>query len=153
MGRLMIFRKRRDNWGRAAAFAMLLVALAGCGRGGNLYSPHSLPADLQVAKSENARTIDLSKLATQSVSSEQIDCGDVLNIAVAAGYGAEKVDNVPVRVGEDGIANIPVIGRVPLAETELRDRARALSQSVGDGDNEQAADQQDHGLGRRGEAG
>ena len=103
----------------AAAFVMI-SAVAGCGRGGHLYSAHSLPVELQVAKSENAQTIDLSKLASYSMSNELIDRGDVLNIAVAAGYGAEKVDNMPVRVGDDGIANIPVIGRIGLAGVELQ---------------------------------
>jgi polysaccharide biosynthesis/export protein len=104
-----------------------LLSLGGCGRGGHLYSPHSLPPELQVRKAENAQTIDLSKLATVSINNEQIDRGDVLNVAIAAGYGTEKVDNMPVRVGDDGIANIPIVGRLVLAGLELQTAEQAIA--------------------------
>lgn len=104
---------------RCSVALAVLVLLSGCGRGGHIYSPHSLPTELQAARAENAQTLDLSKLATYSMSNELIDRGDVLNVAISAGYGGEKIENMPVRVGEDGVANIPIIGRVMLAGIEL----------------------------------
>lgn len=105
-------------WRHAGCCAFLALA-GGCGRGGHIYSSQSLPPELQAARTENARTLDLSKLATYSMSNELIDRGDVLNVAISAGYGGEKIENMPVRVGDDGIANIPIVGRVVLAGVEL----------------------------------
>ena len=110
--------QRTKYW--VALTAFFVVTSGGCGRGGHIYSWCSLPVELQAAKTDNPRTIDLSKLATYSMSNELIDRGDVLNVAVSAGYGAEKIENMPVRVGDDGIANVPIIGRVPLAGIELQ---------------------------------
>lgn len=116
----------------AAAWRLLFagvtaVGMAGCGRGGHLYSPNSLPVELQAARAENAQTLDLSKLATYSMSNELIDRGDVLNVAVNAGYGSDKIETMPVRVGEDGVANIPVIGQVALAGVELQSAEQMIA--------------------------
>lgn len=95
------------------------LMLAGCSSGGHRYSPDSLPEELRAHRAENAQTLDLSKLATYSMNSELIDRGDVLNVAINAGYGSDKVESMPIRVGEDGVANVPIVGRVTLAGIEL----------------------------------
>jgi polysaccharide export outer membrane protein len=97
----------------------VILAITGCGNRGNLYHPHALPPDLLAPQVSNSQTLDLSKLATYTVSSQLIDTGDVLGVAIAAGSGDEKVEDVPVRVGDDGIAQIPIVGRVPLAGLEM----------------------------------
>ena len=124
--RLRLSRLAMRSRGSISALAALLT-LAGCSRGGHLYSPRSLPPELQASRAENAQTIDLSRLASYSMSNELIDRGDVINVAIAAGYGAEKIDNMPVRVGDDGVANIPVIGRVELAGIELQSAEQVIA--------------------------
>jgi polysaccharide export outer membrane protein len=118
----------RGAWQLWRGIALALTAaLGGCGFGGHVYHPSNLPAELAVARSENAQTIDLSKLATYSVSNELIDRGDVLEVSISAGYGNEKVDTMPVRVGEDGIANVPIVGQLPLAGLEMQGAEHAIA--------------------------
>jgi polysaccharide export outer membrane protein len=123
---MVLFRSNRVGvlpmFHAAPAFVLLtflLVTATSCSRRGNVYSPHALPADLVAKPVENSQTLDLSKLATYTTSNQLIDVGDVLGVAVAAGSGTEKVDLVPVRVGDDGLVNVPIIGRVSLAGLEL----------------------------------
>lgn len=70
-------------------------------------------------RTENLQTIDLSRLATYSVSNELIDRGDVLDVTIVTNFGNLATTTTPVRVGEDGTADIPLIGKVPLAGLEL----------------------------------
>jgi polysaccharide export outer membrane protein len=86
-----------------------------------------LPAKYAVAHIQNVQTIDLSKLASSSVSSELIDRGDVLDVTIESGYEKDHVGNtVPIRVGEDGALQVPLIGRVQLAGLELAGAEQAL---------------------------
>lgn len=125
MARLMSFRdafgiRRSANMNSRNGLMIALVMLStSVGCSGRVYSARSLPAEFQVAKAENAQTVDLSKLATHSMSNELIDCGDVLDVVIDAGDDTDKVEKMPVRVNDDGIANIPIVGAVTLAGVEL----------------------------------
>lgn len=104
----------------------LIASVTGCG-GGRIYKPSNLPAEYLAAKMDNPQTIDLSRLAGATVSSEMIDRGDVLDVTIESGYGGDTATTYPVRVGEDGLAQVPLIGRVALAglETEACEQAIA----------------------------
>lgn len=100
---------------------MLALALAGCGGGGRIYkAARNMPAEFIAPPVENVQTIDLSKLANFSVSSELIDRGDVLEVTVTTGYAKEPAETSPIRVAEDGSAIVPIVGRVQLAGLELQ---------------------------------
>ncbi|MEX0979420.1 MAG: SLBB domain-containing protein [Pirellulales bacterium] len=110
------------------ALAMVLVCLVagGCARG-RLYRATELPPDLLAPPVENVRNVDLSRLATASVSSSLIELGDVLQVSIESGFAEDKASSLPVRVGEDGIANVPLIGRLPLAGLELVGAEQAIA--------------------------
>lgn len=110
----------------ALATALACLVAGGCARG-RLYQATKLPLDLLAPPVENVRSIDLSRLATASVSSNLIEQGDVVQVSIESGFAEDETSSLPVRVGEDGIANIPLIGRLPLAGLELVGAEQAIA--------------------------
>jgi polysaccharide export outer membrane protein len=74
---------------------------------------------LLVPVTQNVQAVDLSRFATASVSSNVIERGDVLDVSIETGYASEDMSSLLVRVGEDGLANVPLVGRIPLAGVDL----------------------------------
>jgi polysaccharide export outer membrane protein len=75
---------------------------------------------------ENVQTLDLTRLTGFAVSNELIEPGDVLEVTIASGYSERGPMIIPVRVGEDGTANIPLIGQIALAGFELNGAENAI---------------------------
>jgi polysaccharide export outer membrane protein len=105
-----------------------MIGLAGCQSvPGERYTVNNLPASMLAARRENAQTVDLSRLAGQAVNSELIDRGDVVEVTIATGIREREVIPIPVRVKDDGIAEITVIGPVHLAGLELAEAEAAIT--------------------------
>ena len=115
--------------GRHCTLGILLACLAtGCSTGAN-YQAHALPESLRVAAAENAQTIDLSRLATATLSNDTIDRGDVIEVTISAGLGVGDTTVLPIRIGDDGNAVLPVLGSVPLSGLELEAAEVAIANS------------------------
>lgn len=130
MGRCMAAEPGKV-WNRSAVFrtGVILgtcILLAGAGCAERIYQAAELPAELLAPPAQNLHTIDLSRLATYAVSSELIDRGDVLDVSIVTDFGNLSTTTAPVRVGEDGTANVPVVGKVPLAGLELEGAEHAI---------------------------
>ena len=102
--------------------ALLLV---GCARG--VYKPHELPAELQPPPVADVQRLDLSRLAAATTGTDTIAPGDVLNVSIASGYEEGDLQASPVRVGEDGWANVLLVGRVELAGLEVEQAERTIA--------------------------
>jgi polysaccharide export outer membrane protein len=76
---------------------------------------------------ENVQQVDLSQLSAPASNSQAIDRGDVLSVTVATDYSRLPATSTPVRVGEDGFAEIPQIGRVSLAGLELEEAEAVIT--------------------------
>ncbi len=114
--------RRRPRFARF--WFVLTIFSAGCG-GARIYQAAKIPPEFLAAGVENVQTVDLSRLASRAVSSNQIGPGDLLNVTIDTGY-ADQVDAAAVRVGDDGVASLPLVGKVPLAGLELEDAERAI---------------------------
>ena len=97
---------------------VLVVGGGGCARNRH-YSASNFPAEYQARPVYNAQTVDLSRFAGPPASNERVDCGDVLEVSVAAGLGAEAISKFPIRIGDDGKALVPEVGYLELAGLEL----------------------------------
>jgi polysaccharide export outer membrane protein len=100
--------------------------MVGCA-GPNIYRAENLPPELAAFSVPNVKRLDLSGLAGPSTGSEFIQPGDVLELSIAGGLGADSVIEFPVRVGDDGQAILPDIGVLRLAGLELADAEAAIS--------------------------
>jgi polysaccharide export outer membrane protein len=101
-----------------AACAGLL--LFGCSNP-RFYTAKTLPPELRVKPTENAQTVNLSRLAVPAASQELIDKGDVIVVTVSAGIGSDDKSEFPIRVSDDGTVALPVLGSMRLAGMELQD--------------------------------
>jgi len=108
---------------------LLLASASGCAFGGTFYNAHEMPQSLVAAHNENTRTLDLSKLSTGDGSTNTIAPGDLLEVTIAAGLSQREVNTMPVRVTENGVANVGMIGQVRLAGLSLEDADVAIAES------------------------
>ncbi len=100
--------------------AVLLCLGAGCSSlPTEKYTFQDLPQSYIATRPGNPHTLDLTRLANSSKKSDVIDKGDVLKVSIAAGLSAKDTISIPVRVQEDGVAQLPVIGSVTLAGLEV----------------------------------
>ncbi len=82
---------------------------------GTFYSYKAIPQQMAAAERTNAKTVDLSRLASTSQNSQIFDTGDVVEVSITAGLSEKDMVRFPVRIDERGVANLPVIGAVTLA--------------------------------------
>lgn len=68
---------------------------------------------------DNPQTLDLTRLARATSDSDVIDRGDVIEVSISAGLDEKDTITLPVRVMDDGVANLPEIGPIPLAGLEM----------------------------------
>ena len=101
--------------------------MAGCASD-RCYQAGRLPVKYTAPPVENIQRVDLSRLGNMTSSSQAIDRGDVLSVTITTDYARLPAMTTPVRVGEDGCAEIPQIGRVSLAGMELENFSRAAQQ-------------------------
>jgi polysaccharide biosynthesis/export protein len=115
----------------AALFGVaLLGAVSNCGCAHNVFQATKLPAEYMAPRVDNVQTVDLSKLSAPAVNSEAIDRGDVLAVTIDSSFSGtsdRRPTITPVRVGDDGYANVPLIGRVPLAGLTLSAAEQAIA--------------------------
>ena len=102
----------------SAAIVVTAAAAFGCAGGGR-YAPAELPAEFQAAPVENAHAADLSQFGGPMADNEVIRAGDVLKVSLAAGLDADDVATFFLRVGEDGTASLPEIGRLQFAQLHV----------------------------------
>jgi polysaccharide export outer membrane protein len=66
-------------------------------------------------------------LAQYAVSSELIDRGDLLEVSIATDLEGLQPMIAPVRVADDGNADVPLVGKVQLAGLELEEAEQAVA--------------------------
>jgi polysaccharide export outer membrane protein len=105
----------------------LAAALAGCSTA--KYSAAKLPAGLAAPAVRPPQTIDVSRLATSTASSESIQPGDVLDVTLTTGAEDRPPLPWPLRVAEDGTVEVPLIGRVVVGGMELTAAEQVIRQA------------------------
>jgi polysaccharide biosynthesis/export protein len=113
------------RWAVAPLLALVALNCGGCASG-RLQSA-SLPAQFVAPINENMEAIDLSRLSHYATNSELIERGDVLEITIVTNYSTLATTTTPVRVAEDGAADIPLIGPVAVAGLELESAEQAIA--------------------------
>ncbi|HUT13035.1 MAG TPA: polysaccharide biosynthesis/export family protein [Thermoguttaceae bacterium] len=130
MGRLIAtlppkVRSLRSCLQTAGLAVAVVLGTAGCAT--RVYQATELPVEFLAPATQNVQEIDLSRLPNYAVNSQLIDCGDVLEVTIVTNYASLSTTTTPVRVGENGVANIPLIGPVELARLELEGAEQAIA--------------------------
>ncbi len=114
--------------GRSLTACGILLAVCGLGcQSANYYQATALPEQYVARPTENARLLDLSKLAVRGVGNDYIDNGDVLEVSIAAGLTKEDISILSVRVNQNGEAQVPLIGNIPVGGLDLEGAEQAIS--------------------------
>jgi polysaccharide export outer membrane protein len=105
--------------------AVLAVTTMGSGCADHVYRASTLPPGLMAPPTLDLETINLSGLTDQSVSAEVIQPGDVLEVTMVTDYTKLATTTTPVRVGEDGVITVPLVGQLNVNGLEVQ-RAEQL---------------------------
>ncbi|NLX96897.1 MAG: hypothetical protein GXY83_12035 [Rhodopirellula sp.] len=89
--------------------------------------PTELPPECVAGPAAHRSMANLARLANYAGNSHVIDPGDILDVTVVTDFENPEDATAPVRVGDDGIANLPIIGKVPLAGLEVIDAEQAIA--------------------------
>lgn len=122
----MSVRKATGRRGSVLVTSALLTWIFGCATSGQHYTHQTVPAHMLANKRDNVQTLDLTRLARSSNNSEVIDRGDVIEVSISAGLDEKDTITLPVRVNDQGIANLPEIGPIPLAGMEMQSAEAAI---------------------------
>jgi len=113
--------RNRSQYSFLLATACMALALAhgtGC-QHSQLHSASSLPPEFIAPRLSTLQNVDLSRLARTTGNNAVVYPGDVVEITIATGVETDKPLSTKVRVSEEGIANVPLIGAVPIAGMEF----------------------------------
>lgn len=126
---------RKESDFRAVWIACLWVAATACGCASSgvtpqYYEAKSLPYELQAKPVENAKTVDLSRLAVAGDMSESIDTDDVLEVTIVAGLGEKDSLTFPMRIQPNGAGNIPGYGPLQLAGLDMPSAEETIAAAI-----------------------
>jgi polysaccharide export outer membrane protein len=120
------FGVRSVQW---VIFAAIPLLGLGCATfNDNHYYAGQLPPGYEAPPNSNPLTIDFANLSGTATDSDVIAKGDVVNVNIAASISSEHVFTYTVRVGDDGNADLPLIGKVRMAGLSLADADATLTQ-------------------------
>ena len=122
-------RFRPHRWRRSVVVLALAVSggLVGCASQ-DVYRAAELPANLQAKHIENAKTLELSKLATVNYNEDLIDIDDVLELHILVSLNPK--DNPPVmqpQVNKAGTISIISVGEVRVQGLDLQSAGSAIA--------------------------
>ena len=97
--------------------ALAMLAASGCAN--RVIRASRMPARYQAAMVTNAKVADLGRLSMPTTSSSLIEPEDVVDVTISSGLEtATQMTPTPVRVDDNGLAMIALVGEVPLAGLE-----------------------------------
>ena len=113
---------------RTARHLLLLALVSGCSSGG--IQPASIPPEHMAPPVVSGHRVDLSRFSAAGDRANIVHPGDLLTVTISTGVPNQPPDEWSVRIDESGFADLPLIGKLPLAGLELSDadeRIRQLS--------------------------
>jgi len=99
---------------------LLAVAVFGSGCKSGIYQAANLPPVLSAPTALDLETINLSGLASSSVSVDIIQPGDVLDISIVNDFTKLTTATTPIRVADDGSLAVPLVGNVRVGGLDVR---------------------------------
>jgi polysaccharide export outer membrane protein len=112
-------RTQQSNTVHPLATLLLLAVLPAVGCANRVIKARRMPAQFQAAEVTNAKVADLSRLSMSTTPSSLIEAEDVVDVTISSGLEeAGRITPTPVRVDNNGMATIALVGQVPLAGLE-----------------------------------
>ena len=108
----------------AAGVLALAAACSGCQE--KIYKAGKLPLEFTASHTASTHKVDLSRLARTSAQTEVIYPGDVIQVTISTGAEEKTPESWPVRVGDNGEVNVPLVGSVRVAGLFLTDAEQTI---------------------------
>ncbi|MGW8257552.1 MAG: polysaccharide biosynthesis/export family protein, partial [Thermoguttaceae bacterium] len=108
-------------------FILLMIFGDNCGCQSNVFRAGYLPPECIAPLPQNVETINLSGLADTSISSKIIQPGDVLDVSIVTDFTKFTSTTSPIRVGDDGAIEVPLIGKVYVVGMEVEQAEEAIA--------------------------
>lgn len=104
----------------------------GCAR--RAYRVANLPPELMAPAPLDLSMMNLSNLTEQSISSEVIQPGDILDVTIITDFTKLTTTTSPARVADDGTIVVPLIGRLGVSGLEIKQAEQLINtQSIARG--------------------
>jgi polysaccharide biosynthesis/export protein len=108
------------------AAGLVALCLAGSGCQEHVYKAGKLPLEFAASRQGSPRKVDLSRLARTAAQTEVIYPGDVVEVTVATGIEDKTPESWPLRVGDNGEINVPLVGPLRVAGLLLTDAEQTI---------------------------
>lgn len=105
--------------------ALVLLVAAGCQR--SRYRASALPTEFRAAARPAKQEINLANIASPGVSESLVGPGDLLQVQLDSGRDDLHPEPFTTRVADDGTADIPLVGQVPVAGLEPMQASRNIA--------------------------
>ncbi|MEN6405910.1 MAG: SLBB domain-containing protein [Thermoguttaceae bacterium] len=112
---------------RCAIWMLMAGVLWDAGCSSHTYRAASLPPELIAPASLDLQAVNLAGLAKPSVSVEVIQPGDVLEVSMVTDYSRLTTTTTPIRVSDEGVAVIPLIGDITVAGTSVEQAEKTIN--------------------------
>lgn len=96
---------------------LILAGTAGC-RQGIVYDAATLPDEFRAVAAAKVDTINLARLAAPGSNSTMIGPGDIVELTVTTGFEEGAIVPLVLRVDDNGIIRVPLVGSVKVAGLE-----------------------------------
>jgi polysaccharide export outer membrane protein len=89
-----------------------------------------LPPDLLIAAKPDVQDLNLARIASPGGDQSRVDPGDLVEVTIASGRDGEEPAPVATRVAENGTADIPLVGPVPVSGLEPFDAGQRIAETA-----------------------
>lgn len=111
----------------AALALLLLVGMAATGCSSAQYAAQSLPQQFAARPPVGISDVDLSQLARPAPPTEMLHPGDTIAVTIATGLEERQAPMHELRIGDDGLIHVPLVGAVRIAGLNLTEAEKAIA--------------------------
>lgn len=108
-----------------ALLTLVAIAATGCTRA--QYTANSLPQQFVARPHIGLSDIDLSQLARPAPPTEMLHPGDTIKVTIATGLEERQTPAHELRIGDDGVVGVPLVGPVALSGMTLTEAEKAIA--------------------------
>ncbi len=120
-----LFRDLTGGWLWLAGLVMLTLALGGCQTG--RFQAANLPPQWQAPPPRPTTGMVLARLSATNLGDSRLQAGDLLDVTMLSGLADETPVPHTVRIDERGVAEVPMVGEVPLADVDEQQAAQRIA--------------------------
>jgi polysaccharide export outer membrane protein len=114
---------QQRNCALLCVWAVFLTA--GCNH--DSFRADNLPGRFRAPSISSSQQVDLSRISTSVGGNDRIQPGDIIEVTIVTGIGeVDEKSKWKLQVSDQGVADVPLVGRVQIAGLKLTDASMAI---------------------------